>query len=42
MMAMFAESPLSPERPTQTVWRGRRRPDGWMKGGVGDDDGVRS
>jgi hypothetical protein len=42
MMAMFAESPLSPERPTQTVWRGRRRPDGWMKGGVGDDDGMSS
>lgn len=42
MMAMFAESPLSPERPTQTMWRGTRRPDGWTKGGSGDEDGVRS
>jgi hypothetical protein len=33
MMAIFAESPLSPDRPTQTVWRGRRRPEGWMNGG---------
>jgi hypothetical protein len=35
-MAMLAESPLSPERPTQMVWRGRKRPDGW----AGDSGGL--
>jgi hypothetical protein len=35
MMAMLAESPLSPDRPTQTVWRGKRRPDGWARGSGG-------
>jgi hypothetical protein len=32
MIAIFAESPLSPERPMQTAWRGSTRPDGWTKG----------
>jgi hypothetical protein len=34
-MAMLAESPLSPEGATQTVWRGRRRPDGGWERGLG-------
>jgi hypothetical protein len=34
---MLAESPLSPERATQTVWRGRRRPDGGWEGGGGSE-----
>jgi hypothetical protein len=37
-MAIFAESPLSPDRPTQSLWRVRGRPDRCAKvsGGGGD------
>jgi len=40
-MAMFAESPLSPERPTQTAYRGSRRPEGCEKEPSVSDETIR-
>ena len=42
MIAILAESPLSPERPTQTACRGRRRPDVGTRGKGGRVEGGTS